>query len=331
MNEVFNVVVYMEIFMNMDSIFVLRVAVFQVLAVKKIDSSVFQSLGADKFSEIVTNISKLKHQNLAELVGYCSEQGQNMLVYEYFRNGSLHEYLHLSDSFSNPLTWNTRVKIALGTARAIEYLHEVCSPPSIHKNIKSSNILLDSELNPHLSGCGLATFHQSVGGEVGGQRENGVLREDLAELIGLDGVHLECTKPSDCTLKSDVYSFGVVMLELLTGRMPYDRLHNYIFRCVFSKKSKPEQCLVRWAFPQLHDIDALEKMVDPALRGLYPLKSISRFADVISLCVRSEPEFRPPMSEVVQSLLRLTQGSSSMKRRGEFGLNSSQHTDDFNY
>ncbi|KAK6915229.1 Leucine-rich repeat-containing N-terminal, plant-type [Dillenia turbinata] len=275
----------------------------KVLAVKKIDSSLIQGLGADKFSEIVMNISKLQHQNLADLVGYCSEQGQNMLVYEYFRNGSLHKYLHLSDGFSNPLTWNTRVKIALGTARAVEYLHEVCSPPSIHKNIKSSNILLDSELNPHLSGCGLATFHQRT-----------------SQNLGAGYNAPECTMPSAYTLKSDVYSFGVVMLELLTGRMPYD-----------SKKSRPEQCLVRWAFPQLHDIDALEKMVDPALRGLYPPKSISRFADIIAQCLQSEPEFRPPMSEVVQSLVRLIQSSPSMNGRGDFSLNSSWHTDDFDY
>ncbi|CAK9162523.1 unnamed protein product [Ilex paraguariensis] len=92
----------------------------QVLAVKKIDSSLFQGEGGVDFTEIVTNISKLHHPNIAEIVGYCSEQGQHMLVYEYFRNGSLHEFLHLSDNFSKPLTWNTRIKIALGTARAVE-------------------------------------------------------------------------------------------------------------------------------------------------------------------------------------------------------------------
>lgn len=272
----------------------------KVLAVKKIDSSLFQIGSTEEFSEIVTNISRVHHPNIAQLVGYCSEQGHNMLIYEYFRNGSLHEFLHLSDDFSNPLTWNTRVRIALGTARAVEYLHEVCSPPVVHKNIKSSNILLDTELNPHLSDYGLANFHLRTSQNLG---------------VGYNAP--ECTKPSAYTLKSDIYSFGVVMLELLTGRMPFD-----------SKRLKSEQCLVRWATPQLYDIDALARMVDPALRGLYPPKALSRFADIIALCVQMEPEFRPAMSEVVQSLVRLVQRSSvNMKD----DLSSSRRTEDSEY
>ncbi|KAK3009841.1 hypothetical protein RJ639_010481 [Escallonia herrerae] len=273
----------------------------KVLAVKKIDSTLFHGSREGEFPEIVANISKLHHQNIAELVGYCSDQGQNLLIYEYFRNGSLHEFLHMSDDFSKPLTWNTRVRIALGTARAVEYLHEVCSPSCVHKNIKSSNILLDIELNPRLSDCGLATFHQRT-----------------SQNLGTGYNAPECTKPSAYTLKSDVYSFGVVMLELLTGRMPFD-----------SSKPRFEQSLVRWAAPQLHDIDALAKMVDPALRGLYPLKSLSRFADVIALCVQLEPEFRPPMSEVVQALVRLVQ-RSSMNQRGD-DLSASRRSDDYDY
>nr|GMD32240.1 protein STRUBBELIG-RECEPTOR FAMILY 6-like [Ipomoea batatas] len=111
------------------------------------------------------------------------------------------------------------------------------------------------------------------------------------------------------TIKSDVYSFGVAMLELLTGRTPFD-----------SSRPRPEQSLVRWATPQLHDIDALSKMVDPALKGLYPVKSLSRFADVIALCVQPEPEFRPPMSEVVEALVRLVQRANMSRRT--FGADS---------
>ncbi|TYK01151.1 protein STRUBBELIG-RECEPTOR FAMILY 5-like [Cucumis melo var. makuwa] len=273
----------------------------KVLAVKKIDSSVFQGRRTEEFSEVVTIISKLNHTNIAEVVGYCSEQGHHLLIYEFFPNGSLHEFLHMSDDFSKPLTWNTRVRIALGTARALEYLHEVCSPSIIHMNIKSSNILLDAELNPRLSDYGLATFYKSRSQNPGGGYEAP-----------------ECsTKGSSYTLKSDIHSLGVVMLELLTGRMPYD-----------SSKAKVEQCLVRWATPQLHDIDALDKMVDPALRGLYPPKSVSRFADIIALCVQSEPEFRPPMSEVVQALVTLVQ-RSSMNMRDDLG--NSRRMDDYDY
>ncbi|KAF7843704.1 protein STRUBBELIG-RECEPTOR FAMILY 7-like [Senna tora] len=262
----------------------------QVLAVKKIDSSVLSNDMSEDFIEVVSNISQLHHPNVTELVGYCSEHGQHLLVYEFHKSGSLHDFLHLPDEYSKPLIWNSRVKIALGTARALEYLHEVCSPSVVHKNIKSANILLDSEINPHLSDSGLASYIPNADQVLNRNAGSGY---DAPE-VALSGQY---------TLKSDVYSFGVVMLELLSGRKPFD-----------SSRPRSEQSLVRWATPQLHDIDALAKMVDPALEGLYPVKSLSRFADVIALCVQPEPEFRPPMSEVVQALVRLVQRANMSKR-----------------
>ncbi|KAJ1390595.1 Serine-threonine/tyrosine-protein kinase, catalytic domain [Sesbania bispinosa] len=234
----------------------------KVLAVKKIDSSVLPSDLSDDFAEVVSNISHLHHPNVTELVGYCSEHGQHLLVYEFHKNGSLHDFLHLPDEYSKPLIWNSRVKIALGTARALEYLHEVCSPSVVHKNIKSANILLDVDLNPHLSDSGLASYIPNANQVLNNNAGSGY----EAPEVGLSGHY---------TLKSDVYSFGVVMLELLSGRKPFD-----------SSRPRSEQSLVRWATPQLHDIDALAKMVDPVLEGLYPVKSLSRFADVIALCVQ---------------------------------------------
>ncbi|XP_022721671.1 protein STRUBBELIG-RECEPTOR FAMILY 6-like isoform X4 [Durio zibethinus] len=210
----------------------------KVLAVKKVDSSALPSAMSDEFIEIVSNISHLHHTNVTELVGYCSEHGQHLLVYEFHKNGSLHDFLHLSEEYSKPLIWNSRVKIALGTARAIEYLHEACSPSVVHKNIKSANILLDAELNPHLSDSGLATFIPNA--------EQVLNRDDLGSGYSAP----EVTMSGQYSLKSDVYSFGVVMLELLTGRKPFD-----------STRPRLEQSLVRWATPQLHDIDALSKMV----------------------------------------------------------------------
>lgn len=278
----------------------------KVLAVKKINASALPTQSLDDFMELVSNISRLHHPNLTELVGYCSEHGQHLLVYEFHKNGSLHEFLHTSDEYDHPLSWNTRVKIALGTARALEYLHEVCSPSVVHKNFKSANILLDTELNPHLSDCGLASLipnpeYQAADSNMGSGYS--------APEVAMSGQY---------TLKSDVYSFGVVMLELMTGREPFD-----------STRPRSEQSLVRWATPQLHDIDALDKMVDPALKGLYPAKSLSRFADVIALCVQSEPEFRPPMSEVVQALVRLVQRANMSKRMvGGEGQGTPRRSDD---
>ncbi|KAK1422575.1 hypothetical protein QVD17_17858 [Tagetes erecta] len=265
----------------------------KMMAVKKIDNAALSLQEEDNFVEAVSNMSRLRHPNIVPLAGYCVEHGQRLLVYEYIANGSLQDLLHFADDRTKTLTWNARVRVALGTARALEYLHEVCLPSVVHRNLKSANILLDEELNPHLSDCGLAALTPNTE------------REVATQLVGSFGYSApEFALSGIYTVKSDVYSFGVVMLELLTGRKPLD-----------SSRTRSEQSLVRWATPQLHDIDSLAKMVDPTLNGMYPAKSLSRFADIIALCVQPEPEFRPPMSEVVQALVRLMQRASVVKRR----------------
>ncbi|KAG0482212.1 hypothetical protein HPP92_010296 [Vanilla planifolia] len=263
----------------------------KILAVKKLDSATLSLHDEEDFLDAVSNISQLRHPNITTLVGYCAEFGQHLLVYEYIGNGTLHDILHFSDD-SSILTWNARVKVALGTARALEYLHEVCSPPVVHRSLKSANILLDEELSPHISDCGLAALTHNSARQIS---------TDMVPSFGYSAP--EFVMSGIYTIKSDVYSFGVVMLELLTGRKALD-----------SSRVRSEQSLVRWAMPQLHDIDALSKMVDPALKGIYPAKSLSRFADVIALCVQPEPEFRPPMSEVVQALVKLMQRTSLVRR-----------------
>ncbi|XP_039142388.1 protein STRUBBELIG-RECEPTOR FAMILY 8 [Dioscorea cayenensis subsp. rotundata] len=264
----------------------------KVFAIKKIDSAAVSLQEEDNFLEAVSNMSRLRHPNITTLAGCCVEHGQRLLVYEYIGNGTLHDMLHFADNSGRILTWNARVKVALGTARALEYLHEVCLPSVVHRNFKSANILLDEELNPRLSDCGLAALTPNTE------------RQVSTQMIGSFGYSApEFAMSGVYTVKSDVYSFGVVMLELLTGRKPLD-----------SSRPRSEQSLVRWATPQLHDIDSLSKMVDPALNGIYPAKSLSRFADIIALCVQSEPEFRPPMSEVVQALVRLMQRASVVRR-----------------
>ncbi|KAI3466542.1 hypothetical protein Pfo_023205 [Paulownia fortunei] len=266
----------------------------KIMAIKKVDNAALSLQEEDNFLEAISNMSRLRHPNIVALAGYCAEHGQRLLVHDYIGNGSLHDMLHFADERSKMLTWNARVRVALGTARALEYLHEVCLPSVVHRNLKSANILLDEELNPHLSDCGLAALTPNTERQVSSTHMIGSFGYSAPE-FALSGIY---------TVKSDVYSFGVVMLELLTGRKPLD-----------SSRVRSEQSLVRWATPQLHDIDALAKMVDPALNGMYPAKSLSRFADIIALCVQPEPEFRPPMSEVVQALVRLMQRASIVKRR----------------
>ncbi|OMO76510.1 hypothetical protein CCACVL1_15609 [Corchorus capsularis] len=256
----------------------------KLLAIKKLDTRASRWKSDAEFLEIVSDIAKLKHPNIVELVGYCNEHGQRLLVYEYCRNGTLNDLLHGDDGIKKKLSWSARVRVALGVARALQYLHEVCQPPIVHKNIKSVNILLDDKLTVHVSECGLAPFLSS----------SGSASEFSGSFFVSSGYAAPEIELGNYTCQSDVYSLGVLMLELLTGRKSFDR-------------SRPlgEQFLVRWAIPQLHDIDALSRMVDRALNGSYPMKSLSRFADIISRCVQWEPGFRPPISEIVQDLVHM--------------------------
>ncbi|XP_031114449.1 protein STRUBBELIG-RECEPTOR FAMILY 3-like [Ipomoea triloba] len=270
----------------------------RLFAVKKLDNRVSNQHKDNEFVDLVNNIHKIHHANVVEITGYCVEHGQRLLIYEYYSNGTLQDGLHSNDEFKKKLSWNVRIRMALEAARALEYLHEVCEPPVIHRNFKSANVLLDDELGVHISDCGLAPLISSATvNQLPGQLE-------LLASYGYGAPELES---GIYTSKSDVYSFGVVMLELLTGRMSYDRT-----------RKRGEQLLVRWAIPQLHDIDALTRMADVSLGGKYSVKSLSHFADIISRCIQPEPEFRPPMSEVVQDIVQMMRRDSQSPNRFDF-------------
>lgn len=252
----------------------------KLLAIKKLDNATSRKLSDEHFMELVSNVSRLRNENIVGLEGYCLEHGQRLFAYEYCENGTLHEALHLNDEFHEKLSWNSRLHVALKVARALEYLHEVCQPAVVHHILKSTNILFDNELNARVSDCGL----------------NPLLPSSHVSQLQSCGYGAPELESGNYTYQSDVYSFGVIMLELFTGRKAFD-----------SSRPRGEQFLVRWAISQLHDIEALSGMVDPSLRAACSTKSLSRFADIISLCVQPEPEFRPPMSEIVQNLLHMIQ------------------------
>ncbi|CAA7409208.1 unnamed protein product [Spirodela intermedia] len=252
------------------------------LAIMKLDN-VNNSLPVDTFLEMVLGISELRHANILKLVGYCAEHGQRLLVYDYFSRRTLHDVLHGEEDLKRKLSWKARIQVALGAARALEYLHDSCEPPVVHQNFESSNILLDDELAVRVCDCGLSPLLSSSSVT----QLSGKIRSFSYEAP-------EINESGSYTEHSDIYSFGVVMLELLTGRKPYD-----------SSRPRGEQYLVRWASSQFYDINMLTKMVDPSIDGKYPEKSLSRFADIISRCVQNAPEFRPPVSEVVQDLVRM--------------------------
>ncbi|XXG71683.1 hypothetical protein AAC387_Pa07g0952 [Persea americana] len=253
----------------------------QLLAVKKLDNTNLMLQTDESFLNLVSIISKLQHANVVKLVGYCAEHRQCLLVYEYCSNGTLNDVLHSGHELNKKLSWNARIRIALGAARALEYLHEVCQPPIVHRKFKSSNLLLDDELTVRASDCGLDSLFSS-----GSVRQ---LSGNILSSLGYGAPEFIQSRIYTC--QSDIYNFGVVMLELLTGRKPYD-----------SSRPRGEQHLARWAISQLHDIASLSRMVDPSLSSC-PEKSLSQLADIISICIQSEPEFRPPMSEIVQKLL----------------------------
>ncbi|XP_039130998.1 protein STRUBBELIG-RECEPTOR FAMILY 3-like isoform X3 [Dioscorea cayenensis subsp. rotundata] len=249
--------------------------------------NVISKMASDEYVQLVSSIYELRHPNILDLVGYCAEFGQRILVYNYYKTSTLCDALQYE---AGQLSWNARLHVALGAAKALEYLHEACRLPVIHQKFGSTNILLDDELRVRVSDCGLASLMSSV--SVSQFSGSG-----LAHRYGYEAPEL--SDSAVYTDKCDVYSFGVVMLELLTGRKAYD-----------SSRHRGEQHLVRWACYQLHDINALSQMVDPSIAGNCSQKSLSRFADIISRCIQRGAEFRPPMSQVVQDLTLMLEDAS---------------------
>ncbi|KAL7222400.1 hypothetical protein ACSBR1_024152 [Camellia fascicularis] len=226
-------------------------------------------------------LSKIKHQNIVSLLGYCIHGETRFLVYEMMHNGSLESQLH-GPSHGSSLTWHLRMKIALDVARGLEFLHEHCNPPIIHRDLKSSNILLDSNFNAKLSDFGLAI--------TGGNQSKNNMK--LSGTLGY--VAPEYLLDGKLTDKSDVYAFGVVLLELLMGRKPVEKI-----------KSAQCQSTVTWAMSQLTDRSKLPNIVDPVIRNTMDLKHLYQVAAVAVLCVQPEPGYRPLITDVLHSFIPL--------------------------
>ncbi|XP_012834525.1 PREDICTED: uncharacterized protein LOC105955356 [Erythranthe guttata] len=193
----------------------------QVVAVRQLDRNGVQ--GGKDFVLEVSTLSFLHHQNLVKIIGYCADGDQRLLVYEYLSSGSLKNHLFDLPAGKKPIDWSTRMKVALGIAEGLEYLHEKADPPIIYRDLKSSNILLDDANNPRLSEYGLAKLVQS-----GNKMQPRVM-------AGYGYCAPEYERQGELTLKSDVYSFGVVLLELITGRPAMD-----------TARPTEEQNLVSW-------------------------------------------------------------------------------------
>ncbi|GFQ01202.1 serine/threonine-protein kinase at5g01020 [Phtheirospermum japonicum] len=248
----------------------------QPVAVKLLDLD--GSQGHREWLTEVIFLGQLRHAHLVKLIGYCCEEEHRLLVYEYMPRGSLENQLFRRFSISLP--WSTRMKIALGAAKGLAFLHEA-GKPVIYRDFKASNILLDSDFNAKLSDFGLA--------------KDGPEGDDThvsTRVMGTQGYAApEYIMTGHLTAASDVYSFGVVLLELLSGRKSVD-------------KSRPhrEQSLVEWARPMLKNPRKLSRVMDPRLEGQYSEQGAQKAAALAYQCLSHRAKLRPTMSEVIQVL-----------------------------
>ncbi|KAI3447218.1 hypothetical protein Pfo_003883 [Paulownia fortunei] len=248
----------------------------QPVAVKLLDLD-----GAQGHREWLTEViflGQLRHAHLVKLIGYCCEEEHRLLVYEYMPRGSLENQLFRR--FSVSLPWSTRMKIALGAAKGLAFLHEA-EKPVIYRDFKASNILLDSDYTAKLSDFGLA--------------KDGPEGDDThvsTRVMGTQGYAApEYIMTGHLTAASDVYSFGVVLLELLTGRKSVDKNRPY-----------REQNLAEWGRPMLKNPRKLIRVMDPRLEGQYPEIGAQKAAAIAYQCLSHRPKLRPKMSEVIKVL-----------------------------
>ncbi|XP_059654465.1 serine/threonine-protein kinase-like protein ACR4 [Cornus florida] len=252
-----------------------------VVAVKKAIMSSDKKKNSKEFHTELDLLSRLNHAHLLNLLGYCEESGERLLVYEFMANGSLHQHLHgKNKAVKEQLDWIRRVTIAVQAARGIEYLHGYACPPVIHRDIKSSNILIDEEHNARVADFGLSLL--------GPANSSSPLAELPAGTLGY--LDPEYYRLHYLTTKSDVYSFGVLLLEILSGRKAIDMQFE-------------EGNIVEWAVPLIKAGD-IEAILDPVLKPPSDVEALKRIAIVACKCVRMKGKERPSMDKVTTALER---------------------------
>ncbi|KAK9735529.1 hypothetical protein RND81_04G210700 [Saponaria officinalis] len=234
----------------------------------------------EEFIAEIDIITTLNHKNIISLIGFCVDDENIILVYDFLPRGSLEENLHGADGDPKGFGWEERYKVAVGVAEALDYLHNRDSDSVIHRDVKSSNILLSDEYEPQLADFGLATRVSNVSSHF--------ISSDVAGTFGY--LAPEYFMHGKVTDKIDVYAFGVVLLELLSGRKPID-----------SSNPKGKESLVMWANSILKE-EKLSQLLDPRLGNEYDLGQIERMVLAATLCIRREPQLRPRIGNVLKLL-----------------------------
>nr|GMC74880.1 proline-rich receptor-like protein kinase PERK15 [Ipomoea batatas] len=269
------------------------------VAIKKL--KVGSGQGEREFQAEVEIISNVHHFHLVSLVGHCISGAQRLLVYEFVPNKTLEFHLH--GKGLPPMSWEIRMRIALGSAKGLAYLHEDCRPKIIHRDIKAANILLDNNFEPKVADFGLARLNPDADTHVS------------TRVMGTFGyLAPEYALTGKLTEKSDVFSFGVMLLELITGRRPIDKAQYYLddnivdwgFLSHFSMLSLlpccPESEKARPLLSQALDDGNFEALADPNLMKNYDSTEMTRMVTCAAVCVRHLSRRRPRMSQIVRAL-----------------------------
>ncbi|KAG4982290.1 hypothetical protein JHK87_027039 [Glycine soja] len=247
----------------------------ELVAIKRAAKESMQ--GAVEFKTEIELLSRVHHKNLVGLVGFCFEKGEQMLVYEHIPNGTLMD--SLSGKSGIWMDWIRRLKVALGAARGLAYLHELADPPIIHRDIKSSNILLDHHLNAKVADFGLSKLLVDS--------ERGHVTTQVKGTMGY--LDPEYYMTQQLTEKSDVYSYGVLMLELATARRPIEQ-GKYIVREVLRVMDTSK------------DLYNLHSILDPTIMKATRPKGLEKFVMLAMRCVKEYAAERPTMAEVVKEI-----------------------------
>ncbi|CAI9099694.1 OLC1v1036553C1 [Oldenlandia corymbosa var. corymbosa] len=250
------------------------------IAVKKLNSESMQ--GFQEWQSEVNFLGRLSHPNLVKLLGYCLEDRELLLVYEFMQKGSLENHLFGRGSAVQPLPWDIRLKISIGAARGLAFLHE--SESLIYRDFKASNILLDTSYNAKISDFGLAKLGPSESKSHVTTRVMGTYGYAAPEYVATGHLYV----------KSDVYGFGVVLVEMLTG-----------LRALDTSRPAGQHTLADWIKPHLSDRRKLKHMMDSRLEGRYPSKASVQIAQLALTCLEPEPKNRPSMKVVVETLERI--------------------------